>query len=118
MRRAVLQLLHRGLDLLAQCRRGGRSGCWLSIPPVPVQRNSSSSRRGCRQRENRTREIISGQDVARAPLPAWPGIGKVCARFKAFRKPRRLARFSCSLVTVVGVINLALAASERIPIEL
>jgi hypothetical protein len=34
------------------------------------------------------------------------------------QRPRELPRASCSAVTVVGLISRALAASDRIPIEL
>jgi hypothetical protein len=51
-------------------------------------------------------------------VPAGHGSGKLVDDSVAFRMPRVDERASCSRLTVVGVINLALAASERMPIEL
>src|SRR5688572_32734048 len=50
--------------------------------------------------------------------PAGHGSGKFVADSIALRIPRVDERESCSRVTVVGVISLALAASDRMPTEL
>jgi len=50
--------------------------------------------------------------------PAGHGSGKFVLDSVALRMPRVLDLASCSFVTVDGVIKRALAASERIPIEL
>jgi hypothetical protein len=50
--------------------------------------------------------------------PPGQGSGKFVAGCKAEGIPRAVARSSCARVMVVGVISRALAASERMPIEL
>ena len=49
---------------------------------------------------------------------AGHGSGKFVIASVALRMPREVARASCSGVTVFGVMSLALAASDRMPIEL
>jgi len=51
-------------------------------------------------------------------VPPGQGSGKLVVDSEALLIPRVLDLDSCSAVTLVGVISLALAASDKMPIEL